>query len=276
VTVTAPHAADADTGWAWKSPFLQVFSMTWKPWHLIAVLPPGQKITTPDGAHLTLDGTGMRGSLMLVPGLDLALHEAVVEGGALRLTSDRGWTIGAERVVLAAGADPSWANGLRLGVQATRLQPDPALTALVPDLGPVIEDLHLDATLQLTAPVDRHLADAPQGVTALHLNEAHVAWGPLLVSAKGNLTRAADGFAQGEIAINVAHWQRLPDALVASGLMPAKAKALVTRALTLLAAGAANPDQLVVPLVMKDGRMALGALPLGPAPILPQGGAPGP
>jgi hypothetical protein len=266
VTVTAPRLEDAATGWGWSTPFLQVFSMTWKPWHLIAVLAPTQEITTPGGRVIAVT-SDIRASLRLRPGLDLALDQAVVDGKALSFTSE-GWSMAAGRIELAAAGDATRQNGVRLGLQADDLTLDPALAALVPALGGVISDVHVDVSVQLSMPVDRHLTPEAQ-VTAVHLAEAHLVWGDLAVSGQGEVSRDADGRAKGEIALSVAHWQQLPEALVALGVMPGGMVPWVTRALSLLAAGATNPDRLEVPLTFANGRMALGALPLGPAPMLP-------
>ena len=266
VTVTAPFVMDEASGWGWSAPFVQVFSMTWKPWHMIAAVAPTQDVTTPLGRIVTVT-SDIRASLKLRPGLDLALDQVIIDGKKLSFTSD-GWSMAAGRIELAAAADATRLNGVRLGLQADDVTLDPAIAALVPDLGPVIKDTHLDATVQLSVPVDRHLTPAAQ-VTAVHLAEAYMTWGDLMISGKGDLVRAGDGRAEGEIALSIAGWQRLPDALSALGVLPDRVKPWVTRALTLLAAGLGEADRLEVPLTFKDGRMSLGALPLGPAPMLP-------
>lgn len=266
VTITAPYLVDEASGWGVKTPFLQLLSMTWKPWHVIAVLAPTQELTSPSGRVLSVISE-VWASLQLRPGLDLALDQVVVDAKSITVTSD-GLSMAAGRIELAAAADATRENGLRLGLQADDLTLDPSIAALVPDLGPVISDVHLDATVQLSRPVNRHLTPEAE-VKAVHLSEARLAWGDLALSAKGDLTRDADGRAEGEIALSVAGWRQLPDALVALGAMPASMAPWVTRALTLLAAGASDPDQLEVPLTFAGGRMALGSLPLGAAPMLP-------
>ena len=269
VTVSNPYARDLASGWGWKAPFVQVLSMTWKPWHLIAALPHDQEIDAPDGEGLQLHSARLMGSLLLHPGLSLKLNQAVLEGETLALSSPAGWRWTAKKLVVAAQEDKSWKNGLRLGWQATALAPDSAVVAQVPDLGPVISDSHIDATYQLTAPVDRKFAAAGAHVTAVHLHDAHLTWGPLVVSAKGSLARGADGRAQGTLAVTLADWRRLPDALVALGLLQPSARALAARALKVLAEAAGNPETLQLPLALRGGRMTLGHLPLGPAPMLP-------
>ena len=106
VTVTAPYVMDAATGWGWKAPFLQLFSMTWKPWHWIAVTAPTQEITSPSGRIITVT-SDIRASLQLYPGLNLSLNEARVDVKKLTFTADD-WSMAAGEVEFAAAADPSW------------------------------------------------------------------------------------------------------------------------------------------------------------------------
>ncbi|MEO6301490.1 MAG: DUF2125 domain-containing protein, partial [Paracoccaceae bacterium] len=79
LTVTEPHLADPTTGWGWQAPFAQVFSMTWKPWHLIAALPNDQEIDAPD-QKIKLHSSAMKGSLRMHPSTALTFAELVVEG----------------------------------------------------------------------------------------------------------------------------------------------------------------------------------------------------
>lgn len=273
LTVTAPHLADPVSGWGWKAPFAQVFTMTWKPWHIIAALPPDQEIDMPDQS-ISLHSARLIGSLLLHPGRALALNRMVIEGEGLVASSTLGWRMKADKAVLATTEDTSWQNAHRIGVELTGLMPDAAVAAALPDLGPVISQAHLDATLLFSAPIDRHVAESQPQWTGLRLHDAHLVWGPLQMSAKGDVARASEGFAEGVITLRITDWQQLPGAITALGLAPASYGPMITRALQLLAEGSAKsdvlPDVLEVPLTFKEGQMSLGTLPLGAAPKLGQ------
>ena len=47
LTVEGLHLADPASGAGWNAPFVQVFAMTWKPWHIIAAFPPEQEVVLP-------------------------------------------------------------------------------------------------------------------------------------------------------------------------------------------------------------------------------------
>jgi hypothetical protein len=265
LTVSEVHLADPVSGWGWQAPFAQVFAMTWKPWHLIAALPHDQVISAPDGQKVTIGSTRLMASLLLTPTPALPLHRAVIEGEGLKLTSDAGWTMAADKTVLAAESLPTPANTLRLGGDLTQVTL-PASLSSVADLGPVLASLHLDANVTLSQPIDRNLNGAEvQGIT---LTLAHVVWGPLELSAQGQLTPDAYGLAEGKIDLDLKGWRSLPAVLVALDLVPAENEVTVLRVLEFLAKTGPNPEVVHLPVTFKSGAMALGPVKVGPAPRL--------
>lgn len=262
LTVTGLHLADPARGLGWDSPFAQVFAMTWKPWHLIAALPGGQTFTLPD-QNVTLDGTELRGSLLLVPGPDLALNEIVATGEALRLTSTAGWSLGADKAVLSTRQHPTPLNTHRLGLQISGLAPDPAFASAA-GLPAQLDEVHLDALATFSAPIDRHSGETRPRLTQLTLTEAHLNWGGLKLSAQGNLAADATGFAAGQIDLRVEDWPALPQLLTAMGVISPDFAPTLAKGLAAFAKG--DPQVLTLTLTAKDGRMSLGPFPLGPAP----------
>lgn len=266
LTVMGPDLADPATGLRWTAPFVQVFAMTWKPWHLIAALPPEQIFTLSD-QRLTLTSTRLMGSLMMIPGADLALDEIVGEGEGLNLASSLGWEMAAEKLVVSTRLDPSPANTHRLGLSVTNLAPDPAL-AQAAGLEGMISDARLDAHLGLSAPLDRHSAETNPRITNLDLTEAHLTWGSFKLSAKGSLVGGADGLAMGEITLRIEDWRALPRLLTAMGYITPGFAPSLEKGLEVMANAGADPDVLILPLKAAGGQMSLGPFPLGPAPRL--------
>lgn len=271
LTVSDLHLADPVNGWGWKAPFAQVFAMTWKPWHLIAALPHTQEADLPDGQKVTIASTRLMASLLMRPSLTFGFNRAVVEGEGLALTSDAHWATGAEKVVLAAETDPTRKNTTHLGADVTNLSLPAAFTQGT-DLGGTMALVHLDAHVTLSQPIDANLMN-PQ-VLGAGLTALHVVWGALDLTAAGQITPDAQGFAQGQIDLDLKGWRQVPAVAVALGLVPAQNKVTVLRALEFLAASGAksgtDPEVLSLPLTFKDGYMSLGPLPLGPAPRLVQ------
>lgn len=267
VTVESVDLADPATGLGWKAPFVQVFSMSWKPWHLIAAFAPGQQIITSDQV-VTLDGTGMKASVQLHPNSQLGLYETRAEASDLAILSDFGWRVTVAR--LFASTLEVGPQSHRLGLSVQGLTPDAAfLAALVgSDLPGVIETLHLDATAQFTAPLDRLAQQAQPRLTELTLADVRLIWGALQITAEGGLQAGPDGLATGEIAIKVAGWRRLPGVIAALGVVDPQMAPSMERALEVMAQSGANPEVLDLVLRCADGQMSLGPFALGPAPSL--------
>lgn len=270
LTVSDLHLADPETGLGWRAPFVQLFAMTWKPWHLIAALPAGQVVDLPDGQALRLDGQEMMASAEVHPLADLALYRTRVEGKALTLTSSAGWVLEADSAFAATEEDPSLADTHRIGLTVSGLVPDPAFHAALSatDLPAVIGRLHLDAYATFSAPLDRHAGQSHPHLTALEVREAVVIWGKLQVTAQGSLAPGADGLAEGEISLRIEGWQRLLPVAVAAGALTQDQADVLARGFASLAQSGGNPDVLNLPLRARGGRLSLGPIPLGPAPRL--------
>ena len=257
VTVTGVSAVDTASGLGWNAPFVQVFAMGWKPWHLIAALPNEQEITF-QNQRVNVESARMMGSLLLVPGADLALSETVVEAEGLVLQSSLGWQGAAEKAVVSTRAIGQ-GNDHRFGLSVTRIAPG----ALVQDVGlpAVIDAVRVDAILGFSAPLDLHAAQTQ--VISVDLREARVDWGDLGLIASGQIAPDAAGFAAGEVSLQVTGWQVLPEALRGLGLIEPAFEPKLMQGLELLSGG---QDNVSVTVRARDGQVFMGPFPLGPAP----------
>ncbi|MFN4202905.1 MAG: DUF2125 domain-containing protein [Tabrizicola sp.] len=283
LTVEGLRLGDPATGVFWQAPFAQVFAMTWKPWHIIAALPPEQVVTLPDQA-VTVNSADLKASLRASPALDLPLAEVRLAGASLGLASDRGWTLSLGEFTLGLRAEPALGPaGYELGFDLAPLTPDPAFPAAVravtlPDLPPadlpdVVESLWGSLYLTFTAPLDRHAGDTRPLLTRIEVNRVNFGWGDLAVSATGMIEADSEGFAAGRVRIEVTNWNRLPAILVAAGVVKPELAPTVARGMQALAAQSPEPSILSLSLVMENGRMTFGPFPLGPAPrMLPPSG----
>ncbi|MCU0905829.1 MAG: DUF2125 domain-containing protein [Tabrizicola sp.] len=278
VTVADLKLADPRSGIAWSAPFAQVFAMTWKPWHIIAALPPEQALTLPDQA-VTVASTGLMASLRARPATDLPLAEARVAGTSLGLTSDRGWTLALGDFTLGLRADEALGpTGYELGFDLAPLTPDPGFVAAVravaipdlpaSDLPEVVDSLWGSVFLTFSAPLDRHMGQTRPYLARVEVNQFNFAWGQLAVSAKGLIEADDTGHAAGEITVKVTNWDRLPAILVAGGVVTPEVAPTVARGMGALAAQTPEPTVLSLTLVLEDGRMSFGPFPLGPAPLM--------
>lgn len=270
LTVEGIRYADPVSGIGWQAPFAQLFAMTWKPWHINAVLPPEQVVTLP-GEAVTVTAEGLRASLRARPATDLPLALAVAETGPFQARSSADWALGAERAVLSLAAAEGGQNAYDLSLDVAGLAPDPALLAqLVPDgsLPATVGVIRLRASLTLTAPLDRHAGQTRPRVAALDLTDTLITWGELSATAAGRIAPDDKGLAAGRIDVTITNWRRILPVLVATGAVRPELLQTVETMLASLAQQTGDPEVLKLPLVLENGWMTLGPVPLGPAPVL--------
>lgn len=260
LTITAPALSDPARGWGVSADFAQVLAMTWKPWHLIGVLPNSVTLRTP-GGELDLQSTRFLSSLTYGPSADLPFEAAIVEVDAPALLGQGGALIGAERLVLAlrreARAEPAYRLGLQILALAGGAQAAPA-------------DARLDAVIVTTAPLDRRALETPPEIAALELSALSIDWGAIRLTGEGRIAPSALGHAEGEIALRLTGWRELPPALSEAGLLPTGLAEALRRALEGVAQDQGNPEVLALPLRFQDGLALLGGQVLGPAPRMVQ------
>ena len=270
LTVTEPRIMDTVEGIGWTAPFVQVFSMTWKPWHIIAAFPQEMTVFVP-GQEVVVSSTQAQASVVLVPGTDLALNRTVLVGDGVALRSTAGWEVSATSARFATTRAPDDATAHEVGLELTTINLDAAFRMALQqasDLPEQIDQLRVDARLEFSAPLDRHAAETRPKPEAVVLREALLRWGDLVISGRGEVVPASNGRAEGRIEIRVENWRKMVPVMVTAGLITPQVSETVTKAMELLANQDGTPEVLDVPLVFSDGRMSLGPIPLGPAPSL--------
>lgn len=255
----------------WRADFLQVFALSWRPHHLIAVWPDAQRLTVA-GRPMDLTVDDMRGSAVVAPGDDLALDRATVVIEAPELAAPGGQGFAARQIRLAVGAEDAARQTLRLGLEALDIVPATGSRA-VADPGGALPDsidwLRIDATLGLDAPLDRQALSVPPRPESLEIRDLSLRWGALSLTAAGRLGIDRDGRLAGQIDLEAARWREVLGLAVAAGLVRAELAPTYGAALTALANAAGGPDDTIrVPLVFAGGWATLGPLPLGRAPRL--------
>jgi len=278
VTVEGLRLADPATGIGWQAPFAQVFAMTWKPWHVIAALPPEQVVTLPD-QMVTVTSSDLKASLRAKPSTDLPLAEARVAGASLALKSDRGWTLALGDFTVGLRAAPALGPAAyELGFDLAPLTPDPGFVAATKavvildlpasDLPATVESLWGSIYLTFSAPLDRYAGKTKPILTRIEINQLNFAWGQLAATARGLIEADANGFAAGKVTVEVTNWNRLPAILVAAGVVKPEVAPTVARGMQALASQTPEPTALSLTLELADGRMSFGPFPLGPAPLM--------
>ena len=257
LTVTNP-VLRGPNGWGWHAEFVQLLSMTWKPWNVIAALPNAQAFDTPYGpANLTSDRFMV--SVEVEPKITAGLVEAVLEVETAVLHRPSAAPVALDKLVLAA----KHVGGLDYRLGATVAGLGPVVTSPV---GGVLEGFRLDAVVSLTEALDRNAA-AP-AVVAVDLKALSLTRGTMRLNGAGKVVAGPDGYGVGTIEMSVEGWRGLPDVLADFGLVAPELAPTLLRALEIIAKDQGDPEVLKLPLRYEAGNAYLGPLPLGPAPRL--------
>ncbi len=270
LTVEGVKVADPATGFGWQATFVQVFALSYKPWHAIAALPNDQVITTP-GGDIGITSEKLMASVRVSPDTTLSLQQAGLEGTGLTIASAKGWQLGIADALFAMRADGIADAGYDISLSAPGITPDPMLLAAAPGataLPPTIKTAQFEMHLVLSAPLDRASAETRPRIVTLEVKNTLLEWGDLRVMIRGTLAPDVNGYADGQIDIDVANWPILPTALAALGAVTPEVAPTFGNMLQVMADQDADPSLLNLTLAMKDGVMRLGPLPIGPAPLL--------
>jgi hypothetical protein len=263
LTVDTPRYEDRGAGLDWTAPFLQILSLSYKPWHVITAFPPTQTLTLP-GASLTLEAQKLQASLVMRPDTRLPLERTVLIGADLRLSGDVALTVTELR--LAARARSDAADSYEIGIVMTDVS-SPRLAQALP-LPPQVQSFTANGIAHLSAPLDRTALQSPPRLLRLEISGADLLWGEVSLFVTGDLRADAVGQAEGSLTLRLQNWQTALTAAQSLGVLSVDQAASWARAALFLAGQSEDPMQITLPLTMAQGQMFLGPLPLGPAPFL--------
>ncbi|MHA7851525.1 DUF2125 domain-containing protein [Roseovarius sp.] len=265
--------ADPDTGLAWSAPRFQINALSYRPNHVIAVWPNSQRLATPL-EKFDIESSDMRASLVLAPDAQLQIDRTALTAETLVIrplegegqTALRALRLAAEHVPIQNAAT------YRLGLAAEGLTPSlPWRKTVDPDgsLPESFDAVSADMTVEFDKPWDRSAIEVarpqPRQIT-LKLAEAR--WGRLELQAAGAVSVDAQGLPTGEITIKARNWREILQISVAAGAISPGLAGALEDGLSLLSQLSGNPNTLDIPLGFRNGRMMLGPVPIGPAPVL--------
>ena len=265
VTFDAPRVV-AD-GVDWSAPFVQIFALSYRLNHVIAVFANDQALRI-RGQDFTLHSADLRASVVMEAGLDLPLDRVSLVGEALELSTD-GQTHRAGALRAASRRIAPQDHELAIEVEA--LFPDAALLRRLDpqELWPRRFDrLRLSAVARTDRPLDRHLVDgAPPRLQTLTLTGARVAWEGIDITATGALEPGPRGLLSGEVSVVITGWQALLAQARAAGALTGTEDPMTALVLNSLATPG-NPDRVEAAFALVDGEIWLGPLSLGRVPAL--------
>lgn len=271
-TLTDLELADPETGVAWQAPFFQIFALSYKPHHIVAVWPDRQKLATPNQV-VSITSADMRGSILFEPGVDLALDRTTIEFDSMGLVSTADWNAALENGLMSVRQTPDADNSYDFSLKATGLQMPRGARNAVSDSDMVsdrLETIQIDATIVFDAPWDRNaIEDQRPQPRRIDLKQARATWGQLDLRIAGAVTVDSNGTPSGEVTFKATNWREILQLAEETGAIPKELGGMVEGGLNMIARMSGNSKTIDVPLAIKDGRVTLGGLiPLGPAPNL--------
>ncbi|WP_243613983.1 DUF2125 domain-containing protein [Shimia aestuarii] len=261
--------ADPGTGVAWEAPFFQLFALSYRPNHLIAIWPHEQVLAFPD-QRVTVKSEDMKASLIVAGAPSLPLERSNLAVDALALVSEAGWSLSAETLRLAMHKDPESEATYRMALSATGFAPPAEIAARSGAALPrTLKTVEADLSATFARPWDiTALEDSRPQPTALDLHMAQLTWGRLDLHAAGQVDIDPSGYPQGEITLRATNWREIIALARQGEELPAALIDGIEQGLQLLSAMAGNPKTLDIPLNFRGGLTRIGPVPIGPAPRL--------
>ena len=267
------NLADPETGLAWSAPRFQINALSYNPGHVIAVWPDQQLIATPlDKYQVT--SRDMRGSAVVGASKRLPLDRSNLTAEGLSITPQgrdeptRIETLSLAMETVPASAEPVY----RLGLRADGVAPSVPIRAQIDPNGSLpetLEALQADLVVEFDKPWDRHaIEDARPQPRRIDLKLAQARWGRLELRAAGEVTVDARGVPTGKITVKAQNWREILQLAVTAGAIPQGVAGTLEDGLSLLSQMAGNPKTLDIPLGFRAGRVLLGPIPIGPAPVI--------
>jgi len=263
VTLTEPSVSA--NGLHWSAPFVQVFALSYRLNHLIAVFAHDQRLSGL-GLDAVLHNEDLRASLVLEAGLDLPLDRFSLVGQGLEL-SLAGETHRAEGLRAASRRITEREHDVALVLET--VFPDSAfMTRLDPqNIWPRRFDvLRLAAEIEVSHALDRSMIGGPEPrVQRVTFTGAHVQWEGTDITAAGRLTPGSTGLLSGDLRLSVIGWRALMQRARDAGLMPAEHDALIAMAMQGLV-NAEDPNRIDAAFSVVNGVVSIGPITVGVIP----------
>lgn len=225
-------------------------------------------ITTPQRV-LTLTTSGTEANLRLHPGTSLQLDamHASMNHVWLEIPEGRIFSASSVQADIQQGDTPTTYH---FGLAAEHFVLGSVfrefLAALDAKWSDTFEPIIIDMTVTFDRPWDRSaLAGSRPQPRAIEIVTAEAIWADLRISAATNLTVSEGGVLSGSVKVQAQNWQRMLDIASASGALSADMHPQIESGITLLSG---SSDTLDLDITIEDGRMRMGFIPLGNAPLL--------
>ena len=201
-TIEAPSYFDPDLGLSWQAEFLQILSLSYRPYRMILAWPERQ-IFGIGRETVQLESENLRASLSLRNMGKPELDTFIAESGPVRLSGSSGWQSRFSEMLLAvrrAGGDGS---RIEFGARASHL-PDALETmpgGWIESLLGNLSSMEISLALEFDGPVTQESCAAGRTrLTGIEISESWLRWEDAQLDFSGQLT-VADGKISGRLTI---------------------------------------------------------------------------
>lgn len=269
--IPLPALADPASGIAWSADWLELESPAIWPGRQTLRFSPGEQRLSYYDRTTVIRSQDLEIALVLAPGLALEVERLALNSGPVGFGGTEGDALSAEGLTLAMEQQDE-ATQYSLSGAAQALRPSADLRRLLRStdaLPEQFETFEFNLDVRFDTPWDRRALETsrpqPRHI-ALHLAEAH--WGAMRLKVSGDLTVDEAGVPTGTLAFQAEAWREFLQIAEETGLIAPQIRETAERVLGMLARSGGNADDLDISLSFRDGYIALGPFPLGPAPRL--------
>jgi hypothetical protein len=262
--------ADPTAGIAITLPSLSIGAPTYWPGDVTVKLPNNPiGIATPQQkSEITVsNGTA---DLQLHPGTALELETLSLLTGAWATTTSAGRLYSADDLTLSMVQSEDDPNRYAFVARASAFRPGdvPRAKLRIPNDWPLtFQRLELDASITFSRPWDLEALEEKRPQPRLiKLKLAEAAWFDLRMFFAADLVVDAQGIPTGTVNIQAENWQTMLDLAENSGLLNTTMRTQAEQGLGQLARFSGDPTALDVQLNFRSGFVAVGIIPIGPAP----------
>lgn len=270
-TISVPALADPATGTAWRTDQVILDNRAIWPGHVALSFADGPQLFSYFDQTVVLTTQDMVADLSLKPGLALELEETALKSGPLALTFEKEALARAETLELSTTQQEqpetySVTAVAQAFTPGARVREVARLSRALPES---FETLELQAVITWSKPWDRTALEVSRPQPRhVNLRLADAKWGALRVLAAGEFSVDENGVPDGVITIKAENWRDMLSIAQEAGVLPPQAASPIERVLNLLEGLSGNPNALDIQLNLRGGAIAVGPIPIGPAPRL--------
>ncbi|MBV1927436.1 MAG: DUF2125 domain-containing protein [Rhodobacteraceae bacterium] len=268
-TMDSPALADPVSGAAWHGDWMSFDSPAYWPGQQVLRFADTPHYLSYFDQTIVVQAKDLMAELYLKTGLALEIERLTLTAGPWEIDGDKGQLLAAQSLELAM-VQQERPETYKFDVNATRFTLGTDIRVMLQSsesLPSEFQALELDMKVTFDRVWNRmSLEQQRPQPRQIDLKLAEFQWGELRLFATGDLAVDGFGIPSGVVAIKAENWRGMLQMAQASGAFPRQILDPAEDVLGLLAGLGGDPNSLDIKLTFKNGSVAIGPLPIGPAP----------